>query len=66
MEKGDYVALADSDTGLTGAILLIAVGGVTSLVSIAGFIGAVKRSAILLWFVSLIHRHYQNCQLLSV
>ncbi|XP_028409449.1 CD151 antigen-like isoform X2 [Dendronephthya gigantea] len=49
VEKGDYVALADSDTGLTGAILLIAVGCVTSLISVVGFIGAFKRSSCILW-----------------
>ncbi|XP_028409460.1 CD151 antigen-like [Dendronephthya gigantea] len=53
VEKGDYVALADSDTGLTGAILLIVVGCLTALISVFGFMGAIKRSAILLWFVSL-------------
>lgn len=53
MEKGDYVALADSDTGLSGAILLIVVGSVTALLSVFGFIAAVKRSSILLWVVSL-------------
>ena len=53
VEKGDYVALADSDTGLSGAILLIVVGSVTALLSVFGFIAAVKRSSILLWVVSL-------------
>ena len=54
VEKGDYVALADSDTGLTGAILIIVTGAVTAVISLLGFLGAIKRSKILLWIVSLI------------
>lgn len=49
VEKGDYVAIADSDTGLTGAILIIVAGGVTALISFVGFLGAVKNSRVLLW-----------------
>jgi hypothetical protein len=54
VEKGDYVALADSDTGLTGAALLIAAGVITALISLVGILGAVKRNAILMWIVSVI------------
>lgn len=52
VEKGDYVAIADSDTGLTGAILLIVAGAVTVLISFVGFLGTIKRNAVLLWIVS--------------
>ena len=52
VEKGDYVAIADSDTGLTGATLLIVVGAVTALISFVGLLGAIKRNRILLWIVS--------------
>ncbi|CAB4028613.1 tetraspanin-4 isoform X1, partial [Paramuricea clavata] len=49
VEKGDYVAIADSDTGLSGAILLIVVGAVTAVIAIVGVVGAFKRNSVLLW-----------------
>lgn len=49
VEKGDYVAIADSDTGLSGAILLIVVGAVTAVIAIVGLFGAFKRKSVLLW-----------------
>jgi hypothetical protein len=55
VEKGDYVAIADSDTGLSGAILLIVVGAVTAVIAIVGLFGAFKRKSVLLWIVSSVY-----------
>ena len=51
VEKGDYVAIADSDTGLTGAILIIVVGVATVFLAAIGFFGALKRNVVALWIV---------------
>jgi hypothetical protein len=57
VEKGDYVAIADSDTytGLSGAILRIVVGAVTAVIAIVGLFGAFKRKSVLLWIVSSVY-----------
>ena len=52
VEKGDYVAIADSDTGLTGAIIIIVIGVFTTVFPFIGILGAVKRIRWLLWVVS--------------
>ena len=51
-EKGDYVAIADSDKGLTGVVLIIVIGVGTTVFSFIGILGAVKRIRWLLWVVS--------------
>ena len=56
VEKGDYIALADSDTGLTGAILIIAVGSASALIAAVGLFGAIKKNLIALWIVG----HFTN------